>query len=109
MITSKDDYINQKGRKIISITSSCKHISGNVRINDFIVKNKYIICNKCVILQESKRYIDLVNLCLSKDCKILTTEEEFNDMVRKDKFNIISKCGHPSNNVNISEKSTNSV
>jgi hypothetical protein len=102
IITNESDYINQKGRKTISIISSCKHQIDNVRINDFLIKKKYIVCKPCTTLKNSNRYSDLVTLCISKGCKIVTTEEEFNAMVRRDKFNIISKCGHSSNNVNIS-------
>jgi hypothetical protein len=99
--TTRTDYENQTGRKIISIISSCKHKSGNVRVNDFLIKRKHIICNKCIILKASNRYTEIVNLCISKSCKLITTEEEFNDVIRKDKINIISKCGHPSYNVDI--------
>ena len=73
--------------------ASCNHESPNVRVNELLVKGKYIICNKCVKLKESNRFNELIELCKSKNCKIVTTEEEFNDMVRKDKIEIISSCG----------------
>ncbi len=103
LITSKLEYNNETGRKIISIISSCNHESPNVRVNELMVKGKYIICNKCVKLKESNRFNELIELCKSKNCKIVTTEEEFNDMVRKDKIEILSSCGHISANVNISD------
>lgn len=101
MVTTKIQYLSQTGRKTIRIISSCNHESNVKSINDFLNKKKYIICNKCIILKNSNRYNNLVQLCLDKKCKLLTTEKEFNDAKRKDTINIISTCGHQSTNVNI--------